>query len=135
MLAVARNTAQSTHFTTDNHSLVAYVKASTNTTPRAKTDPQMQWSSSVITMTTPAGVGSPDALSSVELGFLPETGESSFNTRGLPCAYSGGNCPNKGFLYYFKDTNRAGSKGWAALSISPAGRIRQWFWKGGAWTT
>ena len=44
-----------------------------------------------------------------------------------------GVCTNDGFLYYFKDTSRPGSKGWAALSISPAGRIKKWFWTGLAW--
>jgi prepilin-type N-terminal cleavage/methylation domain-containing protein len=133
MIAVTRNRTETTHFTTDR-SLGAYVKASDSSAPRLKTDPQMRWSGSVITMTTPGGLGAPDELSSVALGFLPETGESSFNARGMPCTYSAGNCPNKGFIYYFKDTSRAANKGWAALSISPAGRIKQWFWNGGVWT-
>jgi hypothetical protein len=47
--------------------------------------------------------------------------------------FDDGPCTSSGFLYYFKDMSQKGSKGWAALSISPAGRIKKWFWSGSNW--
>jgi hypothetical protein len=85
-------------------------------------------------MTTPTGPGAPDLIDTTALGYTAQTGNISFNSRGLPCAYSSGVCTNYGFLYYFKDTSRMGAKGWAALSISPAGKIKKWFWSGTAWS-
>ena len=36
-------------------------------------------------------------------------------------------------IEYFKDNRIGGSGGWAAISITPAGRIKRWFWSGSAW--
>ncbi len=56
-----------------------------------------------------------------------------FNSRGMPCLTAGGICsPTTGFVYYFQYTGSSGSR-WAALSVSPAGRIESWFWDGGSW--
>jgi len=134
MLAVKLNQTLTTHFTTeDGISLVGYVKEAQETGPRVSRDPQVKWEAPVSMMTTPDGIGAPQVLSTAVLGFTPQTGEPTFNSRGLPCAYSSGVCQNSGFLYYFKDTSRSGAKGWAALSISPAGRIKKWFWIGDIW--
>lgn len=135
MLAVKQNQTLTTHFTTeDGVSLEGYVKEAQDTGPRSARDPQVKWEAPVRMMTTPDGSGAPDVLSAEVLGYTPQTGEPTFNPRGLPCAYSSGICQNIGFLYYFKDTSRTGDKGWAALSISPAGRVKKWFWSGAAWT-
>jgi Tfp pilus assembly protein FimT len=134
MSAVKLNKTLTTHFTTEGTAtLVGYVKDAPDTAPRESTDLQAEWEAPVVMMGTPTGVGAPTAISSSTLGFTPQSTEPSFNTRGLPCVYSGGPCANDGFLYYFKDTSRKGSQGWAALSISPAGRIKKWFWNGSAW--
>ena len=135
MAAVKQNRTLTTRFTTEGVStLVAYVKNAADTSGRLATDLQAEWEAPVAMMTTPTGVGAPSAISTTVLGFTPETTEPTFNTRGLPCRYVSGACANNGFLYYFKDTSRPGSQGWAALSISPAGRIKKWFWNGSAWT-
>src|SRR5678815_5768742 len=134
MVAVKENQTLTAHFgTIDGKTLVGYVKVVTDTAPRLPTDLQAEWEAPVMMMTAPSGVGAPTTVSTAVLGFTPETTEPSFNTRGLPCMYSGGTCTNNGFLYYFKDTSRPGGKGWAALSISPAGRIKKWFWTGAKW--
>jgi prepilin-type N-terminal cleavage/methylation domain-containing protein len=134
MVAVKQNRTLTTHFGTINgHTLVGWVKTAADTAPRVSTDLQAEWEAPVMMMATPTGVGAPTAISTTVLGFTPQTTEPSFNTRGLPCVYSSGTCTNNGFLYYFKDTSRPGSKGWAALSITPAGRIKKWFWTGTAW--
>jgi hypothetical protein len=44
------------------------------------------------------------------------------------------NAGSTGFIEYFKDNRIGGSGGWAAISITPAGRIKRWFWSGSAWT-
>ena len=46
---------------------------------------------------------------------------------------NGGTCTNSGLIEYFKDNRIGGSGGWAAISVSPAGRITRWFWNGSAW--
>ena len=135
MAAVKGNRTLTTHFTTEGTStLVGFVKEAPDTSDRLATDLQAEWESPVLMMGSPTGDGAPPVISNTVLGFTPETDEPSFNTRGLPCLYDGLGCDNKGFLYYFKDTSRKGNKGWAALSISPAGRIKKWFWSGSEWT-
>lgn len=134
MVAVKENRTLTTHFTTeDGDTLIGYVKEAPDTSARVATDLQAQWEAPVLMMTTPTGADAPAAISNTVLGFTPVTGEPSFNTRGLPCLYSGGACTNNGFLYYFKDTSRSSGQGWAALSVSPAGRIKKWFWNTNEW--
>jgi prepilin-type N-terminal cleavage/methylation domain-containing protein len=58
-----------------------------------------------------------------------------FSSRGLPCAAVGVGtaCSTiTGYVYYVKYTTRNSAR-WAALSISPAGRVQNWFWNGTGW--
>ena len=88
----------------------------------------------IMQVTAPSGPGAPTAVDPVsQLGFTPLTSDASFNSTGLPCAYNSGTCPNNGFIYYFHDSRPAGQTGWAALSISPAGRLKKWYWNGSTW--
>jgi Tfp pilus assembly protein FimT len=136
MLAVKENQAMSTHFSVTAYSsgsngVLAYVKKASDPNPVSTSDSQVQ-----LEQTTLSGPGAPTAaLDSSTLGFTPQTGDPSFTTTGLPCAYSGGNCTGSGFLYYFHDARPAPQTGWAAISISPAGRLKKWFWSGSAWTS
>jgi len=71
----------------------------------------------------------------------------SFNARGLPCVSPGGNPPpanslcnisdaggkTVGFVYYMNQTRPFGAVGWAAVSVTPAGRIRVWTYSGSTW--
>jgi prepilin-type N-terminal cleavage/methylation domain-containing protein len=135
MMAVKQNRTLTTHFTTENgDTLVAYVKEAPDTSERTAKDLQAEWEAPVLMMTTPTGDDAPPEIDTAVLGFTPDPGEPSFNTRGLPCLYDGGPCTNNGFVYYFKDTSRSSGKGWAALSISAAGRIKKWFWNEANWT-
>ena len=65
-------------------------------------------------------------------------GAISWNTRGLPCSYGTGSgsaaCTNAAFIWYFTFQPPWGSSRWAALSVSPAGRIKAWYWDGAQWT-
>ena len=134
MAAVQQNRTMTTHFVVQPTGLVGYVKQAIDSSPVARNDYQVEMQAPIDKLTTPSGGGAPAAISTTVLGFTPQTDNPSFNTRGLPCLYSGGLCDNYGFIYYFKDTRIAGSGGWAAISISPAGRIKRWFWSGSDWT-
>ena len=62
----------------------------------------------------------------------------SFNSRGIPCLWdtSTGLCGSAGsqaFVWYYVFQPPFGSNRWAALSVSPAGRIKNWYWDGAAW--
>jgi len=137
ILAVKQNRAMTTHFMAKSYGsssgVIAYVKLATDASSLDISDSQVQLEAPVTRVTAPSGPGAPPALDSSILSFTPQTGEPSFKPTGLPCAYSGGNCPNGGFIYYFHDTRLAGRTGWAALSISPAGRLKKWYWNGSAW--
>ncbi len=100
----------------------------------ASSDPQVELEAPITPYTTPTGGGAPAAISTTTLGFTPQTGDPSFNSRGLPCSYSGGTCTSNGFIAYYKDDRISSSSGWSAISISPAGRIKRWFWNESAWT-
>jgi len=141
MLAVKQNRTMSTHFVTTNYGsangVIAYVKLASDPNPDTfgAGDSQVQLEQPVTRVSTLSGPNAPTiALDSAYLGFTPDTGDPSFNPTGLPCAYSGGNCTSKGFVYYFHDSRPAGQMGWAALSISPAGRLKKWYWNGSTWT-
>ena len=134
MLAVKENKIKTARFTVERGGLIVFAKdASSTSTDVITSDPQVQLEAPITKLTTPSGAGAPDALTATFLGFTPSPSIPSFNSRGLPCLYAGGACPNRGFAYYFKDTRRAGSQGWSAITISPAGRITKWFWNGASW--
>jgi len=133
MLAVKQNRTMTTRMTVQSSGMVAYAKLATASTPLYVNDMQVEMEAPITKVTTPSGPGAPSALNTGVLGFTPQTGEPSFNTRGMPCAYSGGSCPNQGFAYYFHDNRSGATAGWSAVSISPAGRIKKWYWNGSAW--
>jgi len=137
MLSVKQNQTMSTHFSPTSTGVVAYVKKANDPNPNTYTvqDSQVELEAPVIQTTSPSGMGAPPAIDNATLGFTAQTGDPSFGTTGLPCAYASGVCPNGGFIYYFHDLRPAGQKGWAALSISPAGRLRKWYWNGSDWTS
>ena len=135
MMSVRNNRVMSTHFSYPSNGIMAYVKLATDGSGPTRTDTQVELEAPIVRLTVlPTGPGAPSALDPVTLGFTPLTDDASFNTRGLPCLYNNPSCTtNQGFIYYFKDTRQAGSIGWAAVSISPAGRIRKWYWHNTAW--
>ena len=134
MVAVKQNRTLTAHFgTIDGTTLVGYVKTASDTSASLSHRSAGGVGSTGHDDGHADGLGAPPVISTTVLGFTPQTTEPSFNTRGLPCVYASGACANDGFLYYFKDTSRPGSQGWAALSISPAGRIKKWFWTGSSW--
>lgn len=81
--------------------------------------------------------GAPSALSGVAgFNFLAAGTPIRFNARGLPCVVTVGCAPDaggNGFVYYFRDTRPLGVNGWAAITVSPSGRVRTWWWNGNNW--
>ncbi len=145
MIAVQQNktmTAKRLNRTSPPYSLVYYVKLATDTSGLATSDAQVEMEAPITPGPTPTGASAPSVIDpSTKLGFTPQpidpsTGVyASFNSRGLPCLYSAltSMCANYGFIEYFKDNRIGGSGGWAAITISPAGRIKRWFWNGTDW--
>jgi prepilin-type N-terminal cleavage/methylation domain-containing protein len=87
----------------------------------------------------PVGAGSPSLLTGTSMwntALIPNVNvDPYFNSRGLPCLpdpITGVCNPTTGFVYYLKYTGPGGAK-WAASSISPAGRIQNWYWNGTSW--
>lgn len=134
MLSIKSNRTMTVHFTSVSGSPYVYVKDATSaSTALSPTDPQAQLGAPIIQVDTPTGTITP--LDSTQLGFTPLTSPDipSFNPRGLPCKYVAGVCSINGFVYYFTDKRSIGGPGWTAVSLSPAGRVKQWFWYGTAW--
>lgn len=104
--------------------------------------------------TTPAPFGAAPALASLKLQFLPPSpsgqaslatggGPPTFGPRGLPCTpiagAGGGTCPYltppnftpTSFVTFIQGTNGD----WVAVTVTPAGRVRQWAYdRAGNWT-
>lgn len=133
ILAVRQNRMMTTRMTAGSGGLTAFAKLATDSSDVTTHEVQIEMEAPIIRVTAPSGPDEPSELDIAVLGFTPETGDPSFNTRGLPCVYSMGSCTNHGFLFYFHDTRSGSTPGWSALSISPAGRIKKWFWNGSTW--
>jgi prepilin-type N-terminal cleavage/methylation domain-containing protein len=140
--AVQQNkTMTAKHFnrTAPPYSLVYYVQAATDLTAFSTTDIQVWMEAPITPYPSPTGVLAPAAIGTSTLSFTPQSVDptvplyASFNSRGLPCVYASGTCTNSGLIEYFKDNRIGGSGGWAAISVSPAGRVKRWFWNGSAW--
>ena len=84
-------------------------------------------------------------ISTMALGFTPApaTALPYFSSRGTPCAISGSVCLNSfvssgltivaSYQIFLTDSRPTGANGWAAVTISPAGRVKTWMWDGGKW--
>ena len=135
MVAVQQNKTKTALTQVRTNALICYIKNAGDTSAVETSDSQVELEAPITAYTTPSGTGAPSEVSTTTLSFTPQTGDPSFNSRGLPCAYSSGICTaSVGFIKYFKDNRISGAGGWAAISISPAGRIKRWFWNGSAWT-
>ena len=146
MIAVKKNktmTAKNFNRSTLPYSLVYYVKDATDSGAIGTSDIQVEMEAPITPCNTPgtspcdvpSGIAAPPVILNSKLGVLttPQTGNPSFNSRGLPCDYSIVPCANRAFIKYFKDNRIGGSGGWAAISVTPAGRIKRWFWNGSSW--
>jgi Tfp pilus assembly protein FimT len=142
MTAVQRNTIMTAKFGVfPPGGPVAFIKKGGDTSAMSNLDPQVQLGAPLTQIITPSGTGAPSALDTTTLGFSPLTYQPSsnfpgFNSRGLPCKWdvSTSVCSTGvGYVFYFTDTRPLGKSGWAAVTISPAGRVKTWSWNGTNW--
>lgn len=138
LLALKKNSTSHMFVTTNNGSVVMYCKEINDpTTTLADSDPQIQLPDQFSIPGLPTG-GATQLTASLMWGSSGSTfsvdSDPYFNSRGLPCSAVnvGSPCTSvTGYVYYFKYTR--GTARWAALSVSPASRIQNWFWNGSGW--
>lgn len=101
-------------------------------------EPTIQFGGNGNQVSAPGGAsGAPSNLDATgsPLGWTATSGNISFNSRGLPCNSGSTPCgTNVNYIFYFEDTRALGDNGWAAVSISAAGRAKVWTWNGTSWT-
>jgi len=127
MQAIKANRQYAVRFSMLGSSSVAFVDVNGDGAPQSS-EPQAQLGGTIIQVAAPVGTS---ALDATALGYAPQTGSLSFNPRGLPCV-AGGAC-GVGFVMYFTDQRTMGGSGYAAVSVSPAGRVKSWLWAGNKW--
>jgi len=140
-MSVRQNAIARVRFQSSNNRWVAFVDNGVNPTGLTQSTPQV-WLPPQFSKVNPpsGGGGEPTALDNTTCGTTssspPDTADDTyFNQMGIPCQYSG-TCSNslQAFAYYFNYLETANSRSWAALCVSPAGRIKAWYWTGSSWT-
>ena len=101
-----------------------------------------------ITLTNAGAPAFNNVLVGANFNPVVNAGPPSFNARGLPCVMVGAACSshtggviqgqsgaNVGFLFFFKQQGSFGAVNWAAIAITPAGRMESWYYepRTGAW--
>ncbi len=139
--SVRMNVTKSIWNTQINSEYYLYSADSQDTPPGiSAAENQMPAGKQVVYVGSPTGAGVPTTLDpATAFGSSTITVETntaiSFNSRGMPCLWSSGSCSTTGvaFVWYYIFQPPLGSNRWACLSISPAGRIKTWYWDGAAW--
>jgi len=132
MQAVKENRTKTLHFVTRGNVPFAFGKNVDDTSAdSANTSREVQLGTSSFQLAVPSGT--PPVLTAAVLSYTPLDYPEliSFNPRGTPCKYVSGVCTTSGFIYYIQDSSQTSA--WSAVSISPGGRVKQWFWNGQAW--
>ena len=131
--AVKHNRMKTVHFTETSGRIWA-TSGNTIGPEDAKPDVTLVLPPGMVIVDSPSGDGAPTPLDAEAMwggGTEPVTTEASFNPRGIPCSYSVDTkkCSSVGgFVYYFSLNGH-----WSAIGISPAGRIRAFYWNGTDW--
>ena len=145
-VAVRRNTISKVHFETSNDRQVAFVDwincGSSSWCGFSTSTPQV-WLPGNFAQVSPPSGGSPSAVTASTCGSAStldstKTDDTYFNEMGIPCKYDSSSNPScsgsQSFAYYFNYPATAANPSWAALCVSPAGRIKAWYWTGSSWT-
>ncbi len=136
MMAVAQNRQYEVRWLTDVNAIsYAYVDLNGNSNKDANEN--------VNSLQLPRGVvfdtsGSAPSLASMGLGFTPVTPPRLpiFTPRGIPCVMVSLVCrtdTGQWYVHYLRQDRSFGNTGWAAVTVSPAGRVRVWVWTGSVW--
>jgi prepilin-type N-terminal cleavage/methylation domain-containing protein len=106
----------------------------------AQGDPRMIFAAGV----QPQPFSSGPALTNLKSQFLPPgnqaqnsvntTGWPTIGPRGLPCTTTGGACGSVTPTSYITFMQNTEGGAWEAVTITPAGRIRQWTYNGTTWS-
>jgi prepilin-type N-terminal cleavage/methylation domain-containing protein len=138
MQAIKRNTTQWLHFRTISGRVTLFVTDSTSTaTGPAPTDIQLDLPNQFVIAAAPTSNPAPlTATAMWGSSITPNVSvDPYFNSRGLPCLpdITTGACTTTvGYVNYF--TYRSGGNTrWVAVGISPAGRVKAWYWYGSQW--
>jgi Tfp pilus assembly protein FimT len=126
--AIKQDTFLKTKYYNGTSGGIVYNDLNDNDHPDAK-EPQAQLGTTVLAYSAPFGI---PALGNTELNFSPVTTTTvAFSSTGQPC--NALHSCAVGMVVYFTDVRVVGSPGWAAVSVSPAGRVATWMWDGSAW--
>lgn len=140
-LAVRQNKITRLRYQLNNGRWVAYVDDGVSPAGLTASAPQLSFPAPVSQVSAPTGAsGQPTVLTDAACGAnslntIDSTNDTYFNRMGLPCEYSSGSCPGgQAYAYYFNYSGSLGGTSWSALCVSPAGRMKGWYWTGSSWT-
>jgi len=137
--AVRRNEYRSDYAVLVSSEYFVFEGVSSTTTPAVTTASGLiPMGKQVTYLGTPTGANAPAVLDNAT-AFGSSTvalsnGTITWNTRGMPCSYTSTTCNSTAFIWYFIFQPPLGSNRWGAMSVSPAGRIKAWYWDGSKWT-
>jgi Tfp pilus assembly protein FimT len=147
--AVRQNKVMALQSTTVGTQTIYFVKDVTISSPTLVTsDIQVPLGNNVNYIQNPTGSGGQPAPLTADQMWgsgsitVNTTGPVAFNSHGVPCVWNSAtqNCATAaagvsptGFVLYYSYLPPFGGNRWAAMSVSPAGRVKAWFWKGSAW--
>lgn len=128
MQAIKDNAFRKAKYLNGTGGAFVYTDVNDNNT-NDSTEQQAQLGNTVLAYSAPSGI---PALSSTDLGYSTVTTTAvGFSSTGQTCSALN-NCA-VGMVMYFTDTRSFGTPGWAAVTVSPAGRVQCWMWSGTAW--
>ncbi|HWR13241.1 MAG TPA: prepilin-type N-terminal cleavage/methylation domain-containing protein [Terriglobales bacterium] len=149
MQAIRANKPYSLCYGTVDGATMAWASETCGTRPAAN-EQTVQLGSNVSVVTTTGGT--PTGVGAATLGFMPPPAGSTlattnpmFSPRGLPCYRSsvtalcntilstGLGDPAVKYLLYVTDRRPIGANGWAAIGISPAGKVQVYVYGGTTW--
>ncbi len=135
VLALQKNTTSRLYFTTNAGAVTMYCKANNAATQTLQaSDPQLTLDTKFSIGATPSTTLSASTMWSSSGSTFSANSDPYFNSRGLPCSApsAGAACSTiNGYVYYFKYSSH--SVRWAAVSISPASRMQNWFLNVNSW--
>jgi len=132
VLALQKNTTSHLYFQTSGGAVTIFCK--TDTTALKPSDPQLTLDTRFSIGATPATTLNATTMWGSSGSTFSANSDPYFNSRGLPCSApsAGAACSTiNGYVYYLKYSSR--TTRWAAVSVSPAARMQNWFLNGSSW--
>jgi prepilin-type N-terminal cleavage/methylation domain-containing protein len=134
VLALQKNTTSRLYFTTNSGAVTLYCKLNSDTSGLQSNDPQIMLDTKFSIGATPASTLNATTMWGSSGSTFSSNSDPYFNSRGLPCSApsAGAACSTiTGYVYYFKYSSR--TTRWAAMSISPAARMQNWYLNVSSW--